>query len=210
MIDTATFLAYLAASLAIILAPGPAQALTLARSVSDGKRAGIMTAVGLNVGTLLNTLAAALGLSAILAESALAFSVVKYLGAGYLVYLGIRALLARPHDEAAPAAPASASGWRAFGKAVITGTLNPKVALFFLAFLPQFVDARRGPVLPQFVILGLTMAILDTIYESGLAVAAGSMAGWLSRSPKIRLWRERIMGGVMIALGLRLALAQRE
>jgi len=143
MFATTTLLAFLAASIAIILAPGPAQALVLARSLGEGRKAGILTGIGLNVGTLVHTLAPALGLSAILASSALAFTIVKILGAGYLVYLGLQSLDAKNQPHAISRTVATNS-YQAFTKAMITGILNPKVALFFLAFPPQFVNPARG------------------------------------------------------------------
>jgi threonine/homoserine/homoserine lactone efflux protein len=205
MFDTATLLAFLAASIVIVLAPGPAQALTIARSISGGKEAGIVTAVGLNVGTIIHALAAALGLSAVLATSAVAFAVVKYIGAAYLIYLGIQAFLSK-EQEAAQAASPEANLRQTFTKAVVTGLLNPKVALFFLAFLPQFVDLQRGSAFLQFIILGIILAIIDMVYESILALAAGALSGWLVNNPKASVWRQRIMGVVLIGLGIRLAL----
>ncbi len=209
MFATTTLLAYLAASIAIILAPGPAQALVLTRSLSEGKRSGILTGVGLNVGTIVHALAAALGLSAILATSAVAFTIVKFLGAAYLLYLGVRALLSKAEPET-ESKPTVVSPWQAFSKAVITGVLNPKVAIFFLAFLPQFVDPTRGSVFAQFLILGLILAGLAIMYESILALVAGSLSGWLARSPRFALWRQRVTGLVLVGLGIRLALIQRE
>ncbi len=206
MFDPTTFIAYLAASVAIILAP--AQALTIARSIVGGKKSGVMTALGLNVGTVIHTFAAALGLSAILATSALAFAAVKYLGAAYLIYLGIKALLSREH-ETTLASP-SASARQAFSKAVVTGVLNPKVALFFLAFLPQFVDAQRGLVFLQFLVLGVTLAVLDTVYESMLASVASTVASGFATNPGLAVWRQRVTGTVLLGLGVRLALTERE
>jgi threonine/homoserine/homoserine lactone efflux protein len=209
MFETTTLIAYLTASIAIILAPGPAQALVLARTLSEGKKAGVMTAVGLNVGTIAHTVAAALGLSAILATSALAFALVKYLGAAYLVYLGIKALLTK--EEAPDSASSSGSNpGQAFSKAIITGVLNPKVALFFLAFLPQFIDPQRGSVFLQFLVLGSILAILDIAYEAVLAAFAGTLSGWLAPSPRLALWRHKITGMVLVGLGVRLALIRRE
>jgi threonine/homoserine/homoserine lactone efflux protein len=205
MFDTATFLAFLTASIAIVLAPGPAQTLTIARSISSGKEAGMMTAVGLNVGTIIHALVAALGLSAVLATSAVAFAVVKYIGAAYLIYLGIKAFHSK-EQEAAQAAPPEANLRQTFTKAVVTGLLNPKVALFFLAFLPQFVDPQRGSAFPQFLVLGIILAVIDMVYESILALAAGALSGWLVNNPKAAVWRQRIMGIVLIGLGIRLAL----
>lgn len=207
--ETSTLIAFLAACIAIILAPGPAQALVLSRSISDGKKSGIMTALGLNVGTIFHALAAGLGLSTILATSALAFEIVKYLGAAYLIYLGIRELWSEQHTDALTKAP-GLSPAQAFNKAVVTGILNPKVALFFLAFLPQFVDPARGSVMVQFVLLGLIMAALDIIYESGLALVASVLSSRLAHSSRFALWRKRITGGVLVGLGIRLALLNRE
>jgi threonine/homoserine/homoserine lactone efflux protein len=199
----------MAASIAIILAPGPAQALVLARSVNEGAKAGILTGIGLNIGTIVHAIAAALGLSAILATSATAFTIVKFLGAGYLVYLGVRALRSEtPLDSQAQIT--SANSRQAFRKAVITGILNPKVAIFFLAFLPQFVNPALGFVFLQFLILGLILALLDICYESVLASIAGRLSNWFMQSPRFASWRRRATGAVLIGLGVRLALTERE
>ena len=209
MFDTATLFAYLVASIAIILAPGPAQALVIARSISDGKKLGVVTGIGLNVGTIIHAVAAALGLSAILATSAMAFAVVKYLGAAYLVYLGVKALLTKEVQQAETGS-SSASPRQVFRKAVVIGILNPKVAIFFLAFLPQFVDPQRGSVFWQFLILGLILAALDVVYESVLAFVADSLSGWFTNSQRFAVWRQRVTGVVLIGLGVRLALTERE
>ncbi len=209
MFETSTLVAYLLASLAIILAPGPAQALVLTRSVSDGKKAGILTAIGLNIGTLFHTVAAALGLSAVLAASALAFAVVKYLGAAYLIYLGLRAWLNKegPTDSQSPTVGGSR---QVLGKAILTGILNPKVALFFLAFLPQFVDPARGAVLLQFLLLGCLLAGVDVPYETILVLIADTMSGWIRNNAGFNLWRGRVTGAVLVGLGVRLAFTTRE
>lgn len=208
MFETQNFIAFLAASILIILAPGPAQALVLARTIGSGRKSGIMTAIGLNVGTLFHAVAAGLGLSAVLATSALAFSVVKLAGAGYLVYLGVRAVLTRPTaiTETEPLAERSD---HSFLKAVVTGVLNPKVALFFLAFLPQFVDPGRGGVLAQFLVLGATMAVLDTLYELALVAVFARLRGRYLANPRVARWQARISGVVLIALGVRLAVQDR-
>ncbi len=208
MFEKTTLIAYLAASAAIILSPGPAQALVLARTISDGRKAGVITAVGLNVATIIHALAAAIGLSAILATSAMAFAIVKYLGAAYLVYLGIKTLRAREHRK--PWRRASAvSLSKAFNRAIITGLLNPKVAIFFLAFLPQFVNPRRGSTFLQFVLLGLILASLDLFYESTLALVTGTLGSRLMRNARFALWRQRLTGTVLIGLGVRLAFVVR-
>jgi len=207
MFDSTTLITFLVASVAIIIAPGPAQALVLTRALGEGRAAGAMTAVGLNVGTLAHAFAAALGLSAILATSAVAFGVVKYAGAAYLVYLGIRALRAQDDEpERIRGVRAGAMFWRA----VVTGALNPKVAAFFLAFLPQFVAPERGSAFWQLVILGSILAALDVIYELTLVWAAGALRGRVLRSRRFAQWRKRVTGAALIGLGARLALAQRK
>jgi threonine/homoserine/homoserine lactone efflux protein len=210
VLELHSYLLFIAASVALILVPGPAQALVIATTLDRGQRHGALTAVGLNVGTLFHAVAAGLGLSAILATSALAFSIVKYVGAAYLLYLGICALRSSRASDASRLSHSSPTSSRvAFGQAVLTGVLNPKVALFFLAFLPQFVDASRGAVMLQFLLLGLTMAMLDTLYELVLVHLTHRLKGRLSRSRRLETLRNRISGVVLILLGVRLALQER-
>lgn len=208
MFEIQNFFAFLAASILIILSPGPAQASVLARTVGSGRKAGIMTAIGLNVGTLFHAVAAGSGLSAVLATSALAFSVVKLAGAAYLVYLGLRAVLTRP-TAITPTDPLAERSYHVFLKAVVTGVLNPKVALFFLAFLPQFVDQERGSAFLQFALLGSIIAAIDIVYESILAFIAGGISGRVMNNARVPIWRERITGLALIGLGVRLALIKR-
>lgn len=204
MPDPVAYLAFLGASLALVLVPGPAQALVVAQTLARGPRAGALTAVGLNVGTLVHTLAAALGLSAVLAASATAFTVVKLAGAAWLLVLGVRALRSEP-AASAPAAPGPAS----FAHAVAAGVLNPKVALFFLAFVPQFVTPARGHVLAQFIVLGASLALLDTLVELLLVALVARLRGRLTRHSRFAAWRRRASGVVLVALGLRLATESR-
>jgi threonine/homoserine/homoserine lactone efflux protein len=203
------YLLFLAACLALIVVPGPAQALVMARTFSQGRRAGTLTAIGLNIGTLFHSVAAALGLSAVLASSALAFAIVKYAGAAYLIYLGIRAL--RTPASTAPRATTRHVG--AFRhplvQAVVTGVLNPKVALFFLAFLPQFVDPTRGSVLLQFLVLGASMAVLDTLYEVMLVYLISRVSRRYTSSAPVAIWQSRVCGSVLVELGLRLLAQER-
>jgi threonine/homoserine/homoserine lactone efflux protein len=203
MYDSTTFITFITASIVIILAPGPAQALVLTRTINEGRKAGIITAIGLNTATFVHAIAAAVGLSAILAASASAYTIVKYLGAAYLIYLGIKAFAKQEKGELS----ASASGrgsTGSFKKAFITGVLNPKVALFFLAFVPQFVDPLRGWVILQFITLGAILAILDIAYESLLAYIVAAMSNRFTQDGKFSVWRQRITGTVLIGLGLRL------
>lgn len=208
MLDPAAYLLFLATSAALIVVPGPAQALVFASTVSGGRRAGVITAVGLNVGTLVHSAAAGLGLSAVLATSATAFSAVKYAGAAYLFYLGLRALRSGGRPVAA-GGPSTASINSVLVQAVTTGILNPKVALFLLAFLPQFVDASRGPLLLQFLVLGASMAALDVLYEVVLVFLVAGARHRLVGNGRFQALQRRFSGGLLIALGVRLALQQR-
>jgi threonine/homoserine/homoserine lactone efflux protein len=211
LFDAATFGTYLAAAAALVIAPGPGQALVMARTLQGGVRAGLLTSVGLNLGTVVHTAAAALGLSALLLASATAFTVVKLVGAVYLVILGARMiastwggrrLLAAPDRPAeAPRLPSS----RLLAHGALTGVLNPKVAVFFLAFLPQFVRPERGGVFVQFAVLGLVLATLGVIGDSIVALIAGRTGRRMAGGA----WRERLTGGVLVALGIRLALLRR-
>lgn len=210
LFDPLTYATFVAASAALILVPGPAQALVLANTLTGGRRAGALTAVGLNVGTLAHAAAAALGLSALLATSALAFAVVKYVGAAYLIYLGIQALRSRSGKEPSTAKAASSPASKApLTQAILAGTLNPKVALFFLAFLPQFVDPARGPVVVQMLVLGATMAVMDTLYELALVAVLHRMRDRLAGNQRFMAWQSRMSGVILIGLGLRLAAQQR-
>jgi len=211
LFDAATFSTYLAAAAALVVAPGPGQALVMARTLQGGARAGLLTSVGLNLGTVVHTAAAALGLSALLLASATAFTVVKLVGAVYLLVLGIRMIAGtlggRPvtaPDQPVPESSGLPSS-RLLAHGVITGVLNPKVAVFFLAFLPQFVHPERGGVFVQFAVLGLVLATLGVIGDSIVALVAARTG----RRMAAGAWRERVTGGVLVALGVRLALVHR-
>jgi threonine/homoserine/homoserine lactone efflux protein len=207
MSSTATLLTYAAVVLGLFLIPGPAVLLVLGRAMTGGRRVGMATGLGVACGDLLHTLMATVGLSAVLMTSALAFSVVKYAGVAYLIYLGIRAFMEKSGDlELAPARLIDAP--LAFRQAVLAELLNPKTALFFLAFLPQFVDADHAPVL-QFATLGLVFAGMSAVYTALIAVAAGSIGQWLKRHRSIGRWQGRVVGTIYLALGVRLALQQR-
>ena len=204
MFDSSTLLAFVIAGAAIIVVPGPAQAMVLARTLSQGRRAGVLTAVGLNVGTLVHAMAAGVGVASVLATSALAFAAVKYLGAAYLIYLGVQAW--REGGRVADAPPVS--GQQALARAVITGILNPKVGLFFVAFLPQFINPNRGSLLVQCMVLGMILAAMDVVYETLLVGLSATAASGL-RSSGVRRWQSRFTGGVLVGLGVRLAFVER-
>jgi RhtB (resistance to homoserine/threonine) family protein len=208
MFDATQILGFLAAVLVLVLVPGPNTMLILAHSVAGGRAAGLATVLGVEVGTVVHTLAAAFGLSAILATSALAFDVLKYAGAAYLVYVGLSELRRgraaagdAVHD--APDLPLHAF----FRRAVLGNVVNPKVALFFLAFLPQFVRPERGHVVLQFAVLGLIVSAVGLCFGSLLALAAGAVSGWLRREVVAR-WQHRLTGSVLLGLGLRLAVVR--
>lgn len=210
LFDAATFAGFTLAAAALVAAPGPGQALVLARTLQGGARDGLLTAAGLEIGTLVHTAAASLGLSTILATSAAAFDVVKYVGAGYLILLGVSAWRRAGDAPLQPAAPtASGPSSRLLLHAAITGTLNPKVALFFLAFLPQFVDPRRGHVVLQFLTLGLTFAVLGLLGDGTLALLGHRARERFLEAPRWAAVRERLTGAVLVALGLRLVFLSR-
>jgi threonine/homoserine/homoserine lactone efflux protein len=209
MFDLPTFLAYLAAASLLVIAPGPNQMLVTARSLSGGRRMGVATAFGLGAGNLVHTLAAAFGLSQLLMRSASLYAAVEYVGAAYLVYLGVKALRTRPETPLSRTEETNGGFLPAVSRGAVTGTLNPKVALFFLAFLPQFVRPERGHVMLQFVVLGLLFSILCLLADTSLALATGRLSRVLRRNPAWALWRERAVGAVLVGLGLRLALARR-
>jgi len=167
-------LGFVAAALVLLLIPGPAVLYIVARSLSQGHRAGLVSVLGLSLGALVHVAAATAGLSAILLASATAFGIVKALGAGYLIYLGIRTLFARQPTGSVEASPPR-SLYRLFRDGVFVSVLNPKIAVFFLAFLPQFVEPSRGPVPPQVLLLGLTYVGLALITDSAYALLAGSL-----------------------------------
>ncbi len=209
LFDPTRLAAFLLAGIALNLTPGPDTMYVLARSIGQGRWAGVMSALGIAAGCLFHIAAAALGLSALLAASAGGFTVVKCVGAVYLVWMGVQLLRSKAGPEAVEGLQ-PASLWRIFRDGVVTNVLNPKVALFFLAFLPQFVDASRGSPGLQFVLLGLLFAVTGTAWLVFLAGAAGAFGGWLRRNPRAAAWQQRVTGGVFVALGARLALQGRE
>lgn len=203
-----TIILFMAAALALNVTPGPSILYVMSRSLGQGRTAGLVSALGLGTGSLIHAGAAALGLSVILAYSPLAYTVVKYLGAGYLVYLGVRILLAR--DRQLPTAVlAHVSLTRVFWQGVVTELLNPKIVLFFMSFLPQFVDPARGSVAGQTLFLGLLFHVTGVPINMLVAVVGGAIASWLSQNPVFARVRNGLAGAVLIGLGVRLALSER-
>jgi len=208
MIDTPTLITYLAVLLGFVLIPGPAVLLTLARASTAGTRTGLATGLGIAVGDLAHTLLAIAGISAIVATSAVLFSAIKYLGAAYLVYLGIRAILDKV-DTLGTTSAVAITPRIAFRQAVIAEILNPKSALFFLAFLPQFVSIERGSVALQLFVLGLLFVAMGLLTTVIVALGAGRFGALLRTNLAVRRWQGRFVGGIYCGLGIRLALQER-
>jgi threonine/homoserine/homoserine lactone efflux protein len=203
--DAATLGLFVAAALALLLVPGPAVLYIVARSIDQGRSAGLVSVLGVHLGSLAHVTAAAVGLSSLLVSSALAFSVVKYAGAAYLIYLGVRALLTREEPGRIEVRPAPLRTLLRQG--AVVNILNPKTALFFLAFLPQFVDPDAGYVAAQLVFFGLVFVALGLVTDSLYALAAGTAGGWLRSSRVFGGARRWVSGTVFIGLGLATALS---
>jgi threonine/homoserine/homoserine lactone efflux protein len=209
MPDLATLALFAVAAATLLVIPGPAVLYIVTRSVDQGRAAGLASVCGVHVGTLVHVAAAALGLSALLVSSATAYHAVSWLGAAYLVWLGIRRLLANDED-ARPEAdrrPPRLGLRRIFAQGVVVNVLNPKTALFFLAFLPQFVDTSRGSVPFQVVAFGVAFVLLGLVSDGTYALLASTGAGWLRRRPRVARGSRLVSGGVLIGLGLTTALA---
>jgi threonine/homoserine/homoserine lactone efflux protein len=205
MPDATTLALFAAACLAFLAIPGPSVFYVVTRSLVQGRRAGLTSMLGVQAGGLVHVVAAAFGVSALIASSAAAFSVVKYAGAAYLVFLGLRKLLGRDAEEdVEPRGPASNA--RLFGHGVIVNVLNPKTALFFLAFLPQFVDPG-APVAPQMLVLGVMLVCIGTLSDGTYALLAAGAGNRLRSATAVRRRLDRISGGVFVGLGVFAALA---
>jgi len=204
-----TILLFMAAALALNVTPGPSIAYVMSRSFGQGRTAGLVSAVGLGTGSLLHALGATLGLSAVVAYSPMAYPVVKYLGAAYLVYLGVGLLRQRSAPLANAVLPRLSLS-RVYWQGVLTEILNPKVALFFLSFLPQFVDPARGSVAGQTLFFGLLFHVTGVPINMLVAVAGSAIAASFSRNPLVERIRNWLSGIVLIGLGVRLALSQKE
>lgn len=201
MPELSTLALFVAAALALLLVPGPSVLYIVARSVHQGRRAGLVSALGVELGGLVHVLAATLGLSALVLSSALLFSVLKSLGAAYLVYLGMRTLLSRDeaHDLKAPEAQRLS---RVFWQGALVNALNPKTALFFLAFLPQFVNPAHGSVAVQTFSLGVLFLLLATLSDSLYALLAGSLSTRWRGNRRFARRQKYLTGGLYLALGV--------
>jgi threonine/homoserine/homoserine lactone efflux protein len=202
-----TFLVFAAAALALLVVPGPAVLYIVTRSIDQGRTAGIVSVAGIHVGSLVHVAAAAFGLSAILASSAIAFGVVKYAGAVYLIVLGIQKLRERDDGEGLGGSGPPRSLRRIFWQGAVVNVLNPKTALFFLALLPQFVDVDRGAVWLQMLVLGLAFIALGLCSDSAYALVAARAGRWLRSSVGFRKAQRYVAGGVYLSLGAAAALS---
>ena len=198
--EPSTFALFAVAALALLAVPGPAVLYVVARSIDDGRRAGLVSVLGLHTGTLVHVAAAAVGISSVIVASATAFAVVKYAGAVYLVFLGVRRLLAPP-EAPAEVAPRR-SHRRLYADGIVVNVLNPKTALFFLAFLPQFVDPDHGSVPLQVLLFGATFVVLGLATDSIWGLAAGAAAGRLRRSRGLPRVQRYVSGSVFVGLGV--------
>jgi threonine/homoserine/homoserine lactone efflux protein len=191
---------FVGAALLLLVVPGPSVLYIVTQSVSHGRRAGIVSVAGITTGTLVHIAAATVGLSALLASSAVAFDVVKYLGAAYLIAVGIRRL-AGWEREADPQTRDTRDLGRLYRQGIVVNTLNPKTALFFLAFLPQFVDAGRGTPWLQILALGLLFAALGFFSDGAWALVAGTLGERLRRSRRFPAVQRYVSGSVFVGLG---------
>jgi threonine/homoserine/homoserine lactone efflux protein len=200
---------YVAASLALILTPGQDMIYVISRSLAQGRAAGVYSAVGVILGILVHTALAALGVGAILQASEAMFLALKLVGAAYLVYLGLRMLLMRRHTLAVDGAAGTLRPASLVWQGLLSNVSNPKIVLFFFAFLPQFVDPASAHPTRDLVFLGVLYAALGLPVKAGVALAAGSLSASVSRSPRVLVWVNRGCGAVLVGLGLRLAAAER-
>lgn len=199
---------FIVSGLLLNIMPGPDSLLIMTRSATQGWRAGCAAALGIGAGTLVHVLAAALGLSAILATSATAFTIVKYVGAAYILYMAISLLRSKPRDAAVAVAVAPLPYRKIFAQGFLTNVLNPKVAIFFLAFVPQFIDAGAPNKALAFIVLGCIFNLNGMLWCNALALFTAQASARLKVSPLVSLWLNRATGGLFVWLGVKLALSK--
>jgi len=192
------------------LTPGADTMYILGRSIAQGKKAGILSALGISTGAIFHIVFATLGLSIILAKSATAFEIVKYLGAAYLIFLGLKTIFKKTDGKFELSNKSEVVNYRQiYLSGVLTNILNPKVALFFLAFLPQFIDPNYVQSSFPFLILGVTFLLPGTIWCLILALFASKLSDRIRKNYKIKMWLDKITGGIFVALGIKLALMKK-
>jgi threonine/homoserine/homoserine lactone efflux protein len=199
---------FVVSGLLLNILPGPDSLLIMTRSATQGARAGCTAALGIGAGTFVHVFAAALGLSAILATSATAFSVVKYVGAAYILYMAIGLLRSKPRDAVAAATLAPLPYRKIFAQGFLTNVLNPKVAIFFLAFVPQFINADAPHKALAFILLGCIFNLNGMLWCNALALFTAHASARVKVSPLVSLWLNRATGGLFVWLGIKLAMAK--
>ena len=204
--DPGTLAVFAAAAIALLVIPGPAVLYIVTQSIEHGRTAGLVSMLGIQTGGLVHVLAAALGLSALLMRSATAFEIVKFAGAGYLIFLGLRKLFSRERFETTSERPPRRLD-RLYRQGIVVNVLNPKTALFFFAFLPQFVQVDQGSVGLQIAVLGIFFLVLAIISDGMYALAAGTASDWLRGNPRFLRAERWISGTVLVGLGLTAALS---
>ncbi len=208
MIGLSTLGTFCVVVLGLFLVPGPAVLLTVSSTIRGGIKTGILTGIGIASGDFIHTLCAVLGLSAILMTSAAAFNLVKYAGAVYLIYMGIKAIVEKPNKQELPSV-SKASGFQSYSQAILAEILNPKTAIFFLAFLPQFVHPEKGAVVVQFLLLGLIFVMMSCLYTSLIAISIRPIGRLMKRTAKLGQWSGKFAGLIYIWLGVKVAFQER-
>lgn len=209
MFQIENFYLFLSVSILINLSPGPDMIYTSARALSQGTKAGLLSALGIFAGCFFHIGAAVFGLSAIIRQSAVFFSIIKYAGAGYLIYLGIMALFAKKQESAKIIAASEMSNQKIFFQAMLTNLLNPKVAIFFISFLPQFIDPSSTHVKEQIAFLGIWFAVQGTLILMIVAILTGWLRHYLIGNSSFRKWQERITGMILVGLGIRIIFSRK-
>jgi RhtB (resistance to homoserine/threonine) family protein len=212
MLGITDFPLFVGAVFLLNITPGPDTAYIVGRSVAQGRAAGVMSALGVSAGCCVHSVATAFGLTALLAASPAAFTMIKFAGAAYLVWLGLRLLWQRPQPAGQQTAtpPQARRSLRAlFMQGFLTNVLNPKVVLFFVSFFPQFVDPHAGHQALAFLLLGAVMVLMSTVWNTLVAWLAGTLTRRVGQAPRLKCWLDRLVGTAFIALGARLALVQR-
>lgn len=207
MVETNKLALFLTASLVLAATPGPGMLYVLSRTLAGGKRDGILSSLGTFLGGMVHVIAAAAGLSLVLATSALAFSVVKFAGAGYLIYLGLKLILTAKRDVRLQGSKLAASHGSPFLQGIVTEVLNPKTALFFLSFIPQFVTRQSGHVFAGFVVLGMISVALNTLGDLVAVMLAAPLKQLFTRSRKAQIRQRQASGAAMVALGAYVAIS---
>jgi len=209
VLSAETVLTFFTASLLLGLAPGPDNLFVLTQSTLHGRIAGLVVMLGLCTGLIVHSTAVALGAAVIFQSSVVAFSVLKFCGAGYLLYLAWRTFTAKAGSLSGEGLSGGPSRWELYRRGIIMNITNPKVSIFFLAFLPQFADPKRGSVAVQIMLLGGLFIVATILVFGGIAIAAGSLRKWLSRSDRVQVVLNRLSGIVFVGLAVRLATAER-